>query len=108
MAIVLETEGSILSIQIQLKPIYYAYINATQINVLISNEIQCKYNTNTCIQLKCHKSWPSGESIQGATTTHQRDMYIYMCYLFSSFYAGKVCVKSQTMHSVLKGGSGGG
>ena len=72
MAIVLETEGSILSIQIQLKPISYAYINATQ------------------------------------TTTHQRDMYIYMCYLFSSFYAGKVCVKSQTMHSVLKGGSGGG
>ena len=55
MAIVLETEGSILSIQIQLKPISYAYINATQINVLISNEIQCKYNTNTCIQLKCHK-----------------------------------------------------
>ena len=54
MAIVLETEGSILSIQIQLKPISYAYINATQINVLISNEIQCKYNTNTCIQLKCH------------------------------------------------------
>ena len=47
MAIVLETEGSILSIQIQLKPISYAYINATQINVLISNEIQCKYNTNT-------------------------------------------------------------
>ena len=112
MAIVLETEGSILSIQIQLKPISYAYINATQINVLISNEIQCKYNTNTCIQLKCHKK-------EGVKVGHQvkvsrvqqppiNAICIYMCYLFSSFYAGKVCVKSQTMHSVLKGGSGGG
>ena len=54
------------------------------------------------------ESWPSGESIQGATTTHQRDMYIYMCYLFSSFYAGKVCVKSQTITVSSKGGQVGG
>ena len=109
MAIVLETEGSILSIQIQLKPISYAYINATQINVLISNEIKCKYNTNTCIQLKCHTK-------EGVKVGHQVKVsrvqqppinaiciYIYVLPVFQFLCWKSLCQKSNNAQCPQRG-----